>query len=422
MILGRFGPTPARMVRCLERYVAITDAYGVTPTLPLTARVLERNAPTIRSFVDRGVEFAVHGLVHDDHKIRSLEEQRRSISAAMAIFDVAGVPHSGFRAPYLRYNAATELALRELQVSYHSSQAVFFPVVALDMAEPRINAYQRVLALYGALDAERSVVRPRLDAGLVHIPVALPDDESMIERLRLGPESRVSIWTAILARSYHRSELFTLQLHPERAFELDDALEAVLADARRRRPAIWIARLDEIADWWRRRARARLRVDSVGAGRHRVHLEADPDATMLVRGLPTAGDRPWDDVTHVARSRDFEVASALKPVVGVSTRTSNDVIRLLRDEYIPCERSSDPAAYGAYLDLPGDTWSEAGVLERIAASAGPLVWLSRWPNAAKSALAITGDIDSVTLQDFAWRVWETRRANSARASKSDMHV
>ncbi len=416
MILSRFGPTPARMVRCLERYVGITDAFGAVPTLPLTACVLARHASTIRSFAERGVEFAVHGLVHNDHAVRGLAEQRQSIRAAMAIFDAAGVPHSGFRAPYLRYNEATERALRELEVSYHSSQAISFPVLGSDVSHARLAAYRRVLELYGARDAARTVVRPRSLASLVHIPVALPDDESMIERLRLDHEARIRIWTAMLELSHRRGELFTVQLHPERVFELAEALEHVLVEARRRRPAVWISRLDEIATWWRRRASSTLRVETVGAERHRVHLDGDPDATLLVRGLPERSASRWDDHDFVARSRDFEVAALRKPVVGVSPRTPDGVVGFLREEGLACERSSDPAACGAYVDQPPGEWDEQSVLERIDASPGPLVRLSRWPRAAKSALAVTGDIDSVTLQDFAWRAWETRRPKAPDAA------
>jgi peptidoglycan/xylan/chitin deacetylase (PgdA/CDA1 family) len=375
----------------------------------LTACVLARHAPTIRSFVERGVEFAVHGLVHNDHAVRGLAEQRQSIHDAMAIFDAAGVPYRGFRAPYLRYNANTERALRELGVSYHSSQAITFPVLATEIDGARLAAYRRVLELYGALDSEQMVVRPRVDDGLVRIPVSLPDDESMIERLRLDSGARTRTWTAMLDLSHRRGDLFTVQLHPERIFELADALENVLADAGRRKPVVWIARLAEIATWWRRRERSLLRVETTSMERHRVRLEADLDATLLVRGVPDVSVSPWDGNHLVSRSRDFEVATARKPAVGVSLRAPEDVVSFLREEGFACERSGDRSSYGAYVDTPGDAWSERGILEQIDASPGPLVRLSRWPGGAKSALAITGDIDSVTLQDFLWRVLETRR-------------
>jgi hypothetical protein len=108
-------------------------------------------------------------------------------------------------------------------------------------------------------------------------------------------------------------------------------------------------------------------------------------------------------------------------VVGLSARTPESVVLFLREEGLPCERATDAAAYGAYLDVPPDDWDERSILKAIAASSGPLVRLSRWPHGAKSALAITGDIDSVTLQDFVWRVWETRPAKTSgvRAESDD---
>jgi len=64
--------------------------------------------------------------------------------------------------------------------------------------------------------------------------------------------------------------------------------------------------------------------------------------------------------------------------------------------------------FGAYLDVADGEWTEIAVLARIDAGPGPLVRLGRWPNGARSALAVTGDVDALTLGDFAIRSWETR--------------
>ena len=97
------------------------------------------------------------------------------------------------------------------------------------------------------------------------------------------------------------------------------------------------------------------------------------------------------------------------PVVGISRRSPPAVARFLAEEGLPFEISDDRRVYGAYVDVASTTWREAELLEAIDASGGPLVRLARWPAGARSALAATGDIDAITLLDFALRSWETRR-------------
>jgi hypothetical protein len=86
------------------------------------------------------------------------------------------------------------------------------------------------------------------------------------------------------------------------------------------------------------------------------------------------------------------------------------VRHFLAEEGFPIEISEDQSAYGALVDADPATWTEAEVLAQIDAAPGPLVRTWRWPNAARSALAVTGDIDALTLFDFAVRSWETRAA------------
>jgi len=49
------------------------------------------------------------------------------------------------------------------------------------------------------------------------------------------------------------------------------------------------------------------------------------------------------------------------------------------------------------------------LIETIEASPGPLVRYWRWPDGAKSALAVTGDMDALTLLDYAARLLARRR-------------
>jgi hypothetical protein len=117
---------------------------------------------------------------------------------------------------------------------------------------------------------------------------------------------------------------------------------------------------------------------------------------------------PWHGLDRLAEVPGFEVEAARKPVVGLSPRTTTVMREFVREEGFVVEVSEDRERFGAYLDLPPDEISEMGILAHLESAPGPLVRLWRWPAGARSALALTGDIDSITLQDFALRLWETR--------------
>jgi len=49
--------------------------------------------------------------------------------------------------------------------------------------------------------------------------------------------------------------------------------------------------------------------------------------------------------------------------------------------------------------------SEVELIDYIEASPGPLVRYWRWPDAARSAMCVTGDLDALTLLDYASRLF-----------------
>jgi hypothetical protein len=339
--------------------------------------------------------------------------QRETIARATQIFERAGLRPTGFRGPYLRYNQATLEVLRELGFLYHSSQAVAFPPRDSQPDSARASsAYGLALQLYSALDATRHAVTPRLRDGLVDIPVAIPDDEIILDRLRLTEPARTAEWLHILDITHERGDLFTVQLHPERILELGEALEAVLHEARRRQPAVFIGRLDEIASWWLRRSRFSIEVTRGTDGASRVRVNADEDATLLVRGLDVSAE-PWFGRDAITDVHVFDARSTRVPVVGVSRRSPAALRDFLGEEGFPYEVSDHPESFGAYLDVD-DGWAEMDVLDRIEQGPGPLVRIWRWPHGARSALAVTGDVDALTLRDFLTRSWETRSVATGR--------
>ena len=93
-------------------------------------------------------------------------------------------------------------------------------------------------------------------------------------------------------------------------------------------------------------------------------------------------------------------------MIAVTERTSTALREFLREEGYLVEAAASPDGYGAHLDIPSRSWDEIDLLSALEREPGPLVRIGRWPRGTQSALAVTGDIDSVTLTDFSYRLWE----------------
>jgi hypothetical protein len=109
--------------------------------------------------------------------------------------------------------------------------------------------------------------------------------------------------------------------------------------------------------------------------------------------------------------------------VALSQRTTADVERMLREQGYPTIRvtSAEQAQTSVFLDQPeglGTTRRErqrtaSALVRAVEQGATPLVRIGQWPDGRRAALSITGDIDSVTIQDFFLRILEVRKFAAA---------
>ena len=395
-IATRFGPTPRVMIRRLDRMVDMAAAMGLLPTCPITTTVLARHPGAVRALSDRGMEFAVHGLRHNDHIAQDELTQQREIAKAVEVFARYGLRPTGFRAPYLRSDDATRAAVHAAGLRYQSDDAVAFRVPNVSGEAVLTDAYQRALTLYDAQDGARVACRPTLADGLVRIPVCVPDDEMLVDRLHVADRVCADAWRAILDTTHAQGDLFTVQVHPERLGRSGGAVLAVLERANGLAGGVWTARLDEIADWWRARAECRLDLGELVGERTTVSVVGDRRA-----GLRLVGGGADADARAV---RTMTVSSPRLPAIGVDPSVPVEVIRFLREDgYLVLDR---PGEYALRLSGPIDPADQMGLRRRIAAAEHPVAALDRWPNGRRSALALTGDIDALTIQDFVHRVRE----------------
>lgn len=400
-IAGRYGLTAGRMDGILRRFVEVLGRLGCGATFPITAAALARSRAVIEKYQARNVEFAVHGYYHIDHKQLSFEQQLEHFARARRLFEERSVTCYGFRCPYLRWSDDTIKAVTQSGFLYDSSQGLAWDVVD-GVSTP---AYRHVLGFYGAASAGDYPSLPRWNDGLVRIPYCLPDDEALIDRFQLKrDEPKNRLWLAVLEKTYALGELFTLGLHPERIALCEAPLVATLYSARARSPGVWIARLDEIARWWKARTEASIAISQAG-GALRVEVNGPQGVTILARGVDVLSPAAaWDGRYLRASGPRIEVRAARRPFIGLSPDSSPYLAGFLRQQGYILEMASAGGVHARYLDRPRFTEEdERPLLAEIEQGDFPLVRLGRWPDGARSALCVTGDIDALTIWDYGLR-------------------
>ena len=238
LLFQRYGLRSTRMQKALSDYINLSRAS----TLFVPARVLDRY-PSL--YKDR-VEFAVHGYHHGDYSGMTCTEQKHHLQKALGIFGKFRAGKWGFRAPYLKVNEDTLGLLRELGFLYDSSCSYYWDVLPPDRMNPQC---ERILEYYRPLVLQTQEALPFFESGVIRIPVSLPDDEMLIDRLGIRNQDELyDIWSEILKRTHTRDEVFVLLLHPERFYLARIALKKLLDQAENL--GMWITSLDAVAAWW----------------------------------------------------------------------------------------------------------------------------------------------------------------------------
>jgi peptidoglycan/xylan/chitin deacetylase (PgdA/CDA1 family) len=399
-IAKQYGAGPQRMEDRLATVAELVEWAGCAATLPVPAIVVARHPEVFARYGARGIEFAVHGHRHVDHEVLAEEDQVVAFARARAIFEAAHLSVAGFRAPYLRWSTATLDALRMNDFEYDASQAMYWPV------EPAIDtpAYRHGLDFCSALPAMSYPVVPWCDGGLVRIPYVLPDDESAVQRLRLAPEAITKLWLDVLRETHDRGELFAIAVHPERIATCTPAIRAVLDAARTLQPSVWVARHDEIARWWRDRAAATVTTTDQGDGRLRVAVEGPAGTRFLARRLSVTAATPWSDGYALLADDHVDVDAGRRPFIGVHPSSPPTLASFLREQGYIVETSERERDYTCYLRRDQFAHEDQRtMLAAIEETTFPLLRLARWPHGARSALAFTGDVDALTIWDYAFR-------------------
>ncbi len=240
----RFGFTPRKQMNIIGQYVSCLRQNGIKGTFFIPAVLLKRHLDCLRSIDRATIEWGIHGLNHTDHSMLDYKKQKAQLTKAVEIFDDGGIPFTGFRCPYLRFNPDTRKILNEIgRFSYDSSS----PVVWCEAYGPDNRNFQWIKDFYKAQDYQRNALFPYSIGEICEIPVSLPDDDILADRERLDPKKIFMIWSSVLKSCHDHKEVFVLQLHPERFLELKEVLQGLIQEAKSFNPPIWITTLSEVA-------------------------------------------------------------------------------------------------------------------------------------------------------------------------------
>ena len=433
-VFTRFGFSERRTQQALYAIMESLQRVqtGGAPTFFIPAVVLNRHPKLIAHIARQGTEIGIHGYVHNDYRFLSRAEQYQQTKQAIQVFKRAKIRYTGFRNPYLGWTNESHGVFAELGLAYESNDAVIHNVIDLTQLTPLIRSgYEKSLALFQAIPCTSYTLRPHFvtwcEPALLSIPLSLPDDEELFDRLRItNPREVGRIWSSVMQRVYAQGGIYTLNLHPERGVLCREALDLLIAAARSQSLPVWIARLGDVATWWKERSQFRLHISPHSPGSWRIEATCTQRATVLTRHLEVMDQftAPWADGEQRVPAQQFITRTPCCPSLALSPQTPQEVFDFLQEEGYPVVRCAQTEAecYAWYLDSAeglGTTREEriqrcSALLEAIEHLDAPLVHFGYWPSGQYAALSITGDIDSITIQDFFLRILEVSQQPGSR--------
>jgi peptidoglycan/xylan/chitin deacetylase (PgdA/CDA1 family) len=414
MIYRRFGLTGAKTTKALLRIVEMAHKHACTPTVFVTADLLDRHGELIHRISRDGTAIGIHGHYHIDFASLPADVQTKDIGIALDKFRNHGITVDGFRGPFLRHNQHTPKAVRDNGLSYvsHSVMVIHGPAWS-----ERINACNSARNLIQGFYSEESHEEipslPSWELGCLQIPVSLPDDELLVDRLRIRkPEELTAIWSDMLDITHHNGELFNLLIHPERMNIIDKPLDALLKDARDDRH-LWVDSLHEIARWWQERSSFTFDIVKTNAKAYQVTPRSTSRASVLLQ-------QPGGKRTCVTLDKNgtLTIPSAFSPTIYMPPGFCNKETSCLANEGFVVNRDADPSTCSFTLSGTCPRKPRA-LLATLNDAKGPLVRFARWPDEYRSALSISLDLDAFTILDFVRRFRHFRQIDQHQHCASD---
>jgi peptidoglycan/xylan/chitin deacetylase (PgdA/CDA1 family) len=399
MIYRRFGFTRAKSIKALQRIVALTSKHGCIPSFFVTADLLNHHLHLVEMLSQNKVDVGLHGHYHIDHSLIPFELQRLEIQRALEIFNRNNIKVNGFRGPFLRFNAETAKAVAENRIPWVSQSVMLIEHNNAIGSLTAKSSIKRLLDDFYTQEChEANLSLPRWGPHCLEIPVSMPDDEVLVDRLGIGdPKKLTEIFLGMLETSYRKGELFNFLFHPERIDFIDEPLDILLEYATSLKD-VWVASLNEISHWWHGRTSAfELAMINENNESYQVCMQPESRACPALQYPGGKLEFPTPD-----SDGGFTIKSRFKPVIGILPGFSEESVRYLVNEGFIIDSDTDLNRCALVLDSKRSRNNRES-LQAVDEAKGPLIRFWRWPGRFKSALAISTDVDAMSLWDFVRR-------------------
>ncbi len=406
-LLERYHISSSHAIKRIDECIKSLIDQSCYPTFPTPAIVVKRYPQYFRRLQDEGVEIAIHGYQHINLNTYLVSDACKQLAKAVSVFESNGINVHGFRCPYLGCTDELLDTLPKGLFEYSSNKAIFWNVLTTPDNNNKNLVFDTLCNLYKATPSIHAISVPLNRLKMVEIPVCMPDDMELLDGLNFTPSEIVHVWSQILVNTHKRGELFNLIFHPELASLCEQPLCDVMRRAKLLHPQVWVARLWDISEWWNEKAGFYVEINPSLIGLH-LNFVCSPRATILVKGLKLNNSGcPWDGPYQRLLTRTLEVPASPRPFIGLSPKTPQKVISFLQEQGYILDTTKQATSCSIYLEETSlaAMGSEVQLIDYIEAFTGPLVRYWRWPNGAKSALSITGDLDALSLVDYLWRLY-----------------
>jgi len=236
----RYGISRKKMRDNIRSFVDICAEEGTKGCTLFIPGSTVTNERELVGEIGGRAEFGLHGLRHICYDAVDYQSQLHDFTDGWGIFKSLGLQAKIFRAPYGRTNAETFRALKESGCTIDSSRTYCWPV-----ADKTNRLYEDVLKEYCLLE----VSIPHEENGVIELPLSLPDDEMLVDRLNLPPEKVADIWRNCVAMASEKDQVFVLQLHPHRMKEFGMSMRAAIRAAKDN--GMWVGSIGNLVEAWR---------------------------------------------------------------------------------------------------------------------------------------------------------------------------
>jgi hypothetical protein len=335
----------------------------------------------------------------------SPREANEQLVRAVEIFKEKNLHSHGFRCPYLSISDELIEGLGPGLFKYSSNRAIAW-------VDPVYNNHQKNLlfetigGFYHPILAQRALSLPYQEETVLEIPVSVPDDLQMRDGMDYSLDEISDTMLGTFNQIHQRGELYNLMFHPELASLLIEPFIDVLNKVQAYKGSVWIARLQDISEWWNEKDRYNIHINREDSKYH-LNIESPRHATLLQRGhdfeLIT---EDWDGRYQKILEGQTRITSDNLPLVGISRGLPKWVQSSLdRLGYIVVNLEDWCDCTIRITDEIVKMWDNPVKLNTcIEEMDVPLIRFWPWPEGYRSAICLSGDLDALSLMDYATRL------------------